>query len=87
MFSIAPIIAVFIVFQLFTKDIKKKELRKVIFGLAIIILGLTLFLTAANVGFMDMGYYIGETVANSNHQYLLVIITLNPALIKSGTVA
>jgi len=76
LFSITPIVVVFLVFQLFTRDIKKMELRKVIFGLVIIVLGLTLFLTAANVGFMDMGYYVGETVANSNHQYLLVIITM-----------
>lgn len=76
LFSISPIVAVFLVFQLFTRDVKRKELRKVVFGLIVIIIGLTLFLTAANVGFMDMGYYIGEAVANSNHKYLLVIIAM-----------
>ena len=76
LFSIAPIVAVFLVFQLFTRDVKRIELRKVVFGLIVIVIGLTLFLTAANVGFMDMGYYIGESVAKSNHKYLLVIITM-----------
>lgn len=76
LFSIAPIVGVFLVFELFTKDIRKKELRKVIFGLLVIIFGLTLFLTAANVGFMNMGYYIGEIVAKSNQKYLLVVIAM-----------
>ena len=76
LFSISPIIIVFLIFQLFTKDINKKELRKVIFGIVVIIVGLTLFLTAANVGFMDMGYFIGEYVANSSYKYLLIPITM-----------
>lgn len=76
LFSITPIVLVFIIFQLFTKDINKIELRKIIFGILIVIIGLTLFLTAANVGFMDMGYFIGESLTSSNHKYLLVPISM-----------
>jgi len=76
LFSISPIVLVFIIFQLFTKDIKRVELRKVILGIFVIIVGLTLFLTAANVGFMDMGYYIGEVMTTNNHEQLLVLIAM-----------
>lgn len=76
LFSVSPIVVVFAIFQLLTKDAHKEELRKIALGIIIIVIGLTLFLTAANVGFMDMGYYIGEHMANSTYKYLLIPITM-----------
>lgn len=74
--SISPIIAIFIFFQVFTKDISKTEMRKIILGLIVMILGLILFFTAANVGFMDMGYYIGEYFTRSENKVLLVLLVI-----------
>lgn len=76
LFSISPIVVVFVIFQLITRDIGKIEMRKIILGIIIIIIGLTLFLTAANVGFMDMGYFIGENMFNSQYKYWLIPITM-----------
>ncbi|MBQ7136518.1 MAG: DUF1538 family protein [Bacilli bacterium] len=76
MFSISPIIIVFIIYQLITKDVGKVEMRKIIFGIIIIIIGLTLFLVAANVGFMDMGYFIGEEMFNSKYRDWLTPVTM-----------
>jgi len=76
LFSISPIILVFAIYQLFTKEVSKFEMRKIIFGIIIVILGLTCFLTAANSGFMDMGYFLGEHITNSSYKYLLVPITM-----------
>lgn len=76
LFSISPIAIVFLFFQLITRDINKLEMRKIIFGMIVIILGLTLFLTAANVGFMDMGYFIGEEIFNTKYKHLIVPITM-----------
>jgi len=76
LFSISPIIVVFIIYQLITKDIGKVEMRKIILGIIIIIIGLTLFLTAANVGFMDMGYFIGEEMFSSKYKYWLIPVTM-----------
>lgn len=70
--SILPIIAVFIFFQAFTKDISKTEMRKIIFGLIVMLIGLILFFVAVNVGFIDMGYYIGKYLTISNYSYLLI---------------
>lgn len=74
--SILPIIAVFIFFQVFSKDMSKKEIRKILFGLFIMIIGLVLFFVAANVGFMDMGYYLGETLASNTYKYLLIPVVV-----------
>lgn len=70
--SLLPILSVFVVFQIMTNDVSKFEVRKIVIGVLIILIGLTLFFTAANVGFMDMGYYIGEYLANSNKIVLVV---------------
>lgn len=70
--SISPIIIVFIIFQLITKDVDKWDLHKIVFGLLITIVGLVLFFTATNVGFMDMGYYLGQNISNADYKYLLI---------------
>lgn len=74
-FSLSPILLVFVLFQLITKEVTKFEIRKIISGIIIILIGLTLFFTAANVGFMDMGYYIGRYLS-INNQYLLVLFSV-----------
>ena len=70
--AVLPIVLVFIIYCLITRKINKKELKKITFGLICTIIGLTIFLVAANVGFLNMGYYIGEYITNSNHKYLLI---------------
>lgn len=75
--SISPIIVVFLIFQMFTKDISRFQMRKIILGLIITILGLTLFFTATNVGFIDMGYYIGETLADDTFLLIIFVVLLS----------
>lgn len=70
--AVLPIVLVFIVYCLITKKTNKKEIKKIIFGLILTIIGLTVFLVAANVGFLNMGYYIGEYIASSSYKYLLI---------------
>ena len=72
LFSILPIIIVFVIYQLLSKDVTKTEIRKIIFGLIVTILGLTMFFMAANVGFMDMGYFLGEYIGGTDYKYLLI---------------
>lgn len=74
--AILPIVVVFLIYNKMTKNINKTEFHKIIFGFSITILGLTIFLVAANVGFLHMGYYIGEYFAMSSHKYLLIPIIM-----------
>lgn len=70
--SLSPIIGVFVLYQLITNEISIKEMRKIVLGLIIIFIGLTLFFTATSVGLMDMGHYIGENLANTNKIVLII---------------
>lgn len=73
--SLSPILGVFIFYQLLTHDVSIKEMRKIILGFIIIFIGLSLFFTATSVGFMNMGYYIGENLTKLN-KIILVIFTM-----------
>lgn len=70
--AVLPLIVVFIVYQLLTKNVKKREMHKIVFGIILTIIGLTIFLVAANVGFLNMGYYIGEYISLTSYKYFLI---------------
>lgn len=61
--SLLPIVLFFGVFQLLSRDIKKKTLIKILIGLVYTYVGLVLFLTGVNVGFMPAGNYLGQVIA------------------------
>lgn len=74
--AILPIFAAFIVYYFITKNVTRNEFHKIFLGIIITIFGLTIFLMACNVGFMNMGYHIGEYIASTNLKYLLVPIVM-----------
>lgn len=72
--ALAPIAAVFALFQMVRRRFHAPQLARIAVGLAYTYLGLTLFLTGVNEGFMAAGYLIGEAVASGEHPWLLVPI-------------
>lgn len=76
--AISPIIVVFIIYYYVTKKrrVSKKELHKIVLGTIITVIGLTIFLVAANVGFLNMGYYIGNYITGTKYQELLIPIVM-----------
>ncbi|MBQ7359358.1 MAG: DUF1538 domain-containing protein [Lachnospiraceae bacterium] len=72
--SLLPIILIFLVFQLVTRDINKKSLIKIGIGLIYTYVGLVLFLTGANIGFMPAGNYLGQTIAALPYAWIIVPI-------------
>lgn len=70
--SLLPILVVFLLFQLITKELTKRDIHKVVFGTIVLFIGLVFFFTGANVGFIDFGYYIGEKLAEVNKILLIV---------------
>lgn len=72
--SLFPIILFFGVFQLASRDIKKKALIKIIIGLVYTYVGLVLFLTGVNVGFMPAGNYLGQVIAKLPYAWIIVPI-------------
>ncbi|MCI9443222.1 MAG: DUF1538 domain-containing protein [Oscillospiraceae bacterium] len=72
--AMIPICAMFLLFQLFTRRFKRTQLLRIVSGLVYTYVGLVLFLTGVNVGFMGAGQLIGATIAGSEHPFLLVPI-------------
>ncbi|MDR2043155.1 MAG: DUF1538 domain-containing protein [Clostridium sp.] len=70
--AVIPIIAIFVLFQLMFRRFHKRQLLKVIPGFLYTYLGLVLFLTGVNVGFMPAGQYLGAAVATSSRKWLLI---------------
>lgn len=71
--SLLPIVVFFGFFQIFALKLRGRTLKKIIIGLLYTYIGLTLFLTGANVGFMPAGSYLGS-VLGSSYKYILIPI-------------
>ena len=74
--SLLPIIIFFGLFQIFVLKLSGKSLKKIIIGLIYTYIGLVLFLTGANVGFMPAGNYLGQVIAKFSHPWIIVPIAM-----------
>lgn len=70
--AVLPIAAFFFVYQLFTGRVGKKSLAKISIGLVYTIVGLVLFLTGANVGFMAAGSALGNFFGKQDYSWIIV---------------
>lgn len=70
--ALLPICATFLLFQLLTRRFKRNQLLRIASGLVYTYLGLVMFLTGVNVGFMGAGELIGSTIAKSGSRFLLI---------------
>ena len=69
-----PIVAMFLVFQLIFKRFNKTQVLRICVGFAYTYVGLVLFLTGANIGFMPAGQLIGSKLGGSDFKWLLIPI-------------
>lgn len=72
--SLLPIVIFYGIFQLISRDAHKRTLTKIIIGLFYTYIGLVLFLTGVNVGFMPAGKYLGQTMASLPYAWIIVPI-------------
>ena len=72
--SLLPIVVMFGVFQLAALRLDKRTLSRIAVGLAYTYVGLVLFLTGANVGFMPAGNYLGQVLAGQSWRWVIVPI-------------
>ena len=72
--ALLPIAAFFVVFQIFVLHLKRREVFRIVMGLIYTYVGLALFLTGVNVGFMPMGNYLGQSLGSLDVRWLLVPI-------------
>ena len=74
LFAVVPIAAAFLLFQIISRAFGRRQLIKVGVGFGYTLIGLILFLTGVNVGFMPVGHLIGGAVAGSSYSWALLII-------------
>ncbi len=72
--ALVPIAVLFLLFQLVFKRFHSRQLIRIVSGFIYTYLGLVLFLTGVNVGFMPAGHYIGSTLASSDYRWVLIPI-------------
>ena len=74
--ALAPIFAFFVIFQLLTRRMQRKEVMSMAVGLVYTFLGLVLFLTGVNVGFMPVGSYLGQCLAKLEYNWVIIPIAM-----------
>ena len=72
--AIGPIVLVFVIYQLITRKFYMHSILKMSVGFIYTYIGLVLFLTGANVGFMPAGRLMGAEIADSSFSVVLVPI-------------
>ena len=72
--SLLPIVVFFGLFQIFSLHLKKKDLVKIFIGIVYTYVGLFLFLTGVNVGFMPAGNYLGQIIAGQSYGWVIIPI-------------
>ncbi len=74
--ALLPIIIFFFIFQAIFIHLPKQRLIRILIGIIYTYIGLILFLTAVNIGFMPAGQKIGKTIGSSSYSWVLVPIGL-----------
>ena len=74
--ALAPIIVFAILFQLLTKAFNNGQLIKMAIGIAYVLVGLAIFLTGDNVGFVPTGTAIGTSLAAIGGGWILIPISM-----------
>lgn len=70
--SLFPIILFFAIFQIAVLKLSKRNLKKIAVGLVYTYVGLVLFLTGANVGFIPAGNYLGQVMAGLDYKFIII---------------
>ena len=71
-FSMSPLVIMYFIFNHVSRR-KDKNLRGIITGLLMVLIGITLFLTGGDVGFFKIGFMLGSHLGNINHLLIMVI--------------
>jgi hypothetical protein len=74
--GVAPITLAFVVLQAIFVKLPRRRLAKITFGVALVYIGLVLFLAGINFGFSSAGFAIGFLVNGTNFAWVLVPVAV-----------
>ncbi len=72
--ALLPLVAIFLTIHFAKLKLGFHEFRKILFGLGYSFLGLMLFMTGVNAGFMDVGAMMGYNIASMNRPEIVIIV-------------
>lgn len=72
--TLLPILVLFLIFNAVKFKLNKKNRNKILKGLLYTYIGLVIFLTGVNAGFMEVGRIMGYGIASLEHNWVLPII-------------
>lgn len=72
--ALLPIVVMFFIFQFVMLKLSKRQLLRICIGLIYTYVGLVLFLTGVNVGFLPVGSYIGTVIGGKSYAWVLIPI-------------
>ncbi|MDR1400156.1 MAG: DUF1538 domain-containing protein [Treponema sp.] len=87
--ALAAIVLFFVLFQIISRRYKKHQIIRIAIGFIYTFVGLVVFLTGVNVGFIPVGQLLGKDLASSEIKWVLVplsmligyyIVTAEPAV-------
>jgi len=70
--ALGTIIIFFVIFQLFSRRYHRHQLGRIAIGFLYTLIGLVLFLTGVNVGFIPVGELLGSQLAASSFRWILI---------------
>ncbi len=70
--ALAPIVGMFLLFQAFFLRLNKRQLLRILVGLLYAYLGLTLFMTGVNMGFLPVGSFLGAQIGAKPYAWILI---------------
>ncbi|WP_411048204.1 DUF1538 domain-containing protein [Treponema primitia] len=74
--ALAAIVVFFIIFQVISNRYKKRQIVRILIGFLYTFIGLVVFLTGVNVGFIPVGHFLGEQLASSSFKWILVPLSV-----------
>jgi hypothetical protein len=74
--ALAAIVVFFIIFQVVSRRYKKRQIGRILIGFTYTFIGLAVFLTGVNVGFIPVGHFLGEQLASSSYKWILIPLSI-----------
>jgi len=71
-FALGAIVLFFVIFQLLTRRYHRRQLGRIVVGFVYTLIGLVIFLTGVNVGFIPVGELLGFQLAASEFKWVLI---------------
>jgi hypothetical protein len=70
--ALGAIVVFFVIFQLISRRYKRHQLGRIAVGFLYTLIGLVVFLTGVNVGFIPVGQLLGSQLASSSLKWVLI---------------